>query len=176
MNITKEQVDKFVDTIFYENFSVIFPREHIFYEHYNVDDDYLKYRAKRQFFDRTVLQVISRFSPDLSKREVINLVLACLRDNSDEIIDWQKKHPHEKKELILCCHKQIGEGIVLGADWNRKFQFSNLCVVLTPSNGDHLFNILTAYPCPDLDESDKCWKARRKWEQSRLNSSKRHSH
>ena len=175
MNISKEQLDDFIDSIFFENFGVMFPREHIFFEHFNVSDDYLKSKAKNQSFHKGILQVISRFYPELSKQEIINLVLSCLKDNQEKIIDWQKNDPRTKKEIIFCCHKQIGEGIVLGADWNQKIPFSNICVVLTPPHGNNLFDVLTAYPCPNIDEADKCWTARREWAKRRQNSSKRHS-
>lgn len=176
MKISKEQLENFIDSIFFENFGVMFPNEHIFVEHFDVDDEYLKYRAKKQCFYKGILQVISRFAPEMSKREIVNLVLSCLKNNQEEIIDWQKNDPHTKKELLFCCHKQIGEGIVLGADWNQKFPFSNICVVLTSSHGNNLFDILTAYPCPDIDETDKCWTARREWAKRRQYSSKRRSH
>ncbi len=181
MRITKEEVYNFLEGIFFENFGSVFRENHIFYEHYKVTDNFLRRKAIRQKKVPEILQPITRFDPILGKREIVALILSCLKDpmNVNEIIDWQASSPHEKLELTFSCGKVIGDGIVIGTDWNVKHSFSDICVVLKPSTrGNNLFEILTAYPVPDLDESDECWDARDEWDDAHQDPTdiKRHSH
>lgn len=184
MKIAKKEVEDFVASVFYENFNSVFKENHIFYEHYDVSDNYLRRKAAHQKFIPAILQPISRFDRNvLNKRDVIALVIACLKDPSNvkKVLEWQEYKPHEYVELTLACGKVIGSGIVLGTDWNETHYFSNICVVLKSSiKGNNLFEIVTAYPVPDLDQSDRCWKARSRWARAhknkRLTDIKRHSH
>lgn len=181
MKITREEVDNFVSGVFFENFETVFRENHIFYEHYGVTDNFLRRKAIRQKMIPEILQPVTRFdNENLSKRDVIAFILSCLKDslNVDDIIEWQENNPHEKLELIFSCGKVIGDGIVLGTDWNVKHFFSGICVVLKSSmRSNNLFEIVTAYPVPDLDETDECWEARREWDNTLKEQTdiKRHS-
>lgn len=182
MKITKEEVNVFVSGVFFENCETVFRENHIFYEHYGVTDNFLRRKAIHQKMIPEILQPISRFdNENLSKRDVITFILRCLENSLsvDKIVEWQGTNPHEKLELTFSCGKIIGDGIVLGTDWKEKHSFSNLCVVLKSSmRGNNLFEIVTAYPVPDLDQADKCWEARYKWDESREGQTdiKRRSH
>lgn len=182
MKITKEEIESFVDNVFYENFETVFKENHIFYEHYGVTDNFLRKKAIHQKMIQEILQPISRFdNENLSKRDIVALILNCLKYplNVENIIKWQETNPHKKIELTFSCGKIIGDGIVLGTDWNVKHFFSNICVVLKSSMREtNLFEIVTAYPAPDLDQSDECWDARDKWDESHKEQTdiKRHSH
>lgn len=60
----------------------------------------------------------------------------------------------------------IGEGMAKGADRNEIIPMSRLRIVVGPSNIDgRLFEVISSFPVPNLDEVDICWDAIESWQE-----------
>lgn len=142
------------------------PAYHIIEKHICISHNGLKERAKTEFkSDWNNLQVISRFNDSLSHDDIRKIISDALLENIEEIIDWlQNDHSISGREFIgtNCC---IGNGIIRDSDWSVLHNLSNICVILTDSTNSDLryFDVKTAFPCPNIDETDECWDAMEEW-------------
>lgn len=143
---------------------------HIFDNHYNVSREFLRERYKngKFHFIPDEIQAISRFDNSLlSEEDVVCMIKKCILNNTEVLQKHLIDNPCKRRQLYVDFDFAIGDGIIIGADWNKIFRFSRLCVIVVASkNPNYPFDIITAFPTPGLDEIDDCWDAidvRAKW-------------
>ena len=120
-----------------------------------------RYRNENFHFIPDEIQPISRFDDStLTKEDIVKLIKECALENIKELQNHFADQPCKRKQLYLDFDFAIGDGIVVGADWNKLIRFSRLCVIVVASdNPNYPFDIITAFPVPGLNEIDDCWDA-----------------
>lgn len=163
MKCTQTQIeDRIYSITDFATFKYMFGT-HIFDNHYNVSEKFLRerYRKGNFHFIPDEIQTISRFDSNLlSEEAVVRLIKECISSNIEVLLKHLADNPCKRKQLYVDFDFIIGDGIVVGADWNKIFPFSRLCVIVAASkNPNYPFDIITAFPTPGLDEVDDCWEA-----------------
>lgn len=158
--VNKEQLINEIKMIAY-----YLPAYHIIEKHVNISHNGLKERAKKEFkSDWDNLQIISRFDDSLSYDDIRKMISDALLENIDRIVDWlENEHSLSGQEFVgTNCN---GNGIVRDSDWSVLHTMSNICIILVDSSEPDLryFDIKTAFPCPNIDETDECWDAMDSW-------------
>lgn len=146
-----------------ELFEAYHPKNHVFRRHVQVTRKDLRQRLRKIPYVEDEIVTMSRFDSK-DAHFLTRMIFRCLYDNQGEIQKWIKENPFHLLQVCMDVDAPIGEGVVKGTDWNQFFPMSRIHVVLKYSNlPGRLFQIVTAYPVPNLDETDQIWEAIDSW-------------
>lgn len=158
-NAIKKQIRKEIeDTKQHELFLAYHGYNHALSRHLDVSLDEMKERIKRKVF-----------SNDIDLDRLAEMIYTCLIENLDAIVTWVQNGCCKTEEYVFEFPYPIGEGIVMGTNWNQLFPMSKINVVLEESTfKGRYFHILSAYPLPNIDEVDEIWNAKDEWQERRI--------
>lgn len=138
--------------------------EHLLERHLDIPVKVLQKRLAPIPFDAGNIQHMTRFNKGTTVEEVLEMIRDCLLANEEEIMKHLKRKS-VAKEFTLCFDHKIGEGLVKGADPKKLISMSGIGIAVGPSDHNgRLFEIISVYCIPNIDEIDDCWDAIEEWQ------------
>lgn len=169
-NAIKKQIRKEIeDTRRQELFLAYHGYNHALSRHLDISHAEMKQRIKKKVFKKEEIVSVTKFSNNTTLDQLSEMIYTCLLNNLDSITTWVQNGCCKTEEYVFEFPYPIGEGIVMGTNWNQLFPMSKINVVLEESTvKGRYFHILSAYPLPNIDEVDQIWNAKDEWQERRI--------
>lgn len=130
---------------------------HTYEEHVNVTDKdlidrllYGTYDIGKYMDDRR--SICTRF---LSEEIAFKSIERALKIRTDEIQEWMKLGYQAKLEIMVNFTSQIGVGYAKGTSWKEPYPMFKVRVILKADAHFREYSIVTAYPIPNKQISQK---------------------
>lgn len=138
---------------------------HIMDRHVNVSSKDLWMRLRPIPFTWEELNIMSRFFEGTFTENIFQMIHETLLCNEKEVLGHLKTKA-VAEVFVMDFEKPIGEALVKGADRNNLIPMSRLRISIGRSDTDgRLFEVISAYPVPNMDEIDMCWDAIEEWQE-----------